>query len=1628
MINGSKKSQKNGSVKLNTIWDDIRNKLFESAHLKYTELSKKDQDSLDGRLALVRIYGGLKNFPAALNVLNTKMTYAEQQLKQVVKANAYIFYEMRDHDGVIKLCNKIKVYDLDILLLKIKSYARLDVDEVDPLIKKIKPEDRKKISIKVDLSKIFLELNRTEKAEQEITTCEYKHDPQLARALMFVYMHSKQYEKAEELYNSVRDFVRINSSFLIIYLNGLLEFQGDIKEKKLKHDKAETIALILFKRNLTKNDLRKIVLMILRNGFESNEVFKYVDKYRKENPSDDQIALYCNISKEEKNAIEGRIFANPGANIVTLRSYMHQNKNNVADYEKGLQAYKVLIENDKDKKDHKLWFDYANFLGEGGKHQEALDICNQIYEVGTKYSKIYTGLAHWICVLNKPESDKYAEAVLKKGLKVCPRSLKIALSYSKLLNTQDRYHEVVAIYEKLLELCPDYVDAKIELSQAYVTIGHTQKAKKMLLQELDKSPDNPYLIVAVSYALIACNEFDSANRHLEGITEHALYWKEFSLSHAICYEKQEDFDSALRILVKRGEMLNKGAQDYLAIINACKRAVKLNKYTKTANEHVNAMRLKFPNDTNMLVACGFYYIEAGDYDAAKDLCMSILQKDPNNTQAHSMRSIVNNKKIAHRTRETFAPPIENQQAFKNQILIEIVREEIENANKLLNIFKEKYPNSRILYYVQASYYLERNKCSKAIKCMDKIKEQFGGYTLEEKLLLVKIYRRFRMWEESEVLLESILVEDPNNLSALGQIAGCYLRKHQIQQAFNACFTAMKMSPNDVHTIMQLANIERSQQNYTRALIYLTILDKLKPNDLKINVQRIKVLRELEHYDAALQLCKVLEEKYPKNRNVLLQSFYIYFDRNQLKEAGEKLNALQMYHDNYGVLTATIRYKLAENKYNKVDIDALFKKLISQNSHKSSAYFEYASYIRTAYSVDEAITLFEEYIENKLQHCSHAYEKLALLYIEKNRLTSAEKIYNKGISNNPEEASLYISYLNFILTIKHGAKVKNQAVEFYQVCWQKLKNNPYVINVLNQAMFRAGFSDFLVKQITDSNINNSVLEKHCDLSSIQEVMSKISALGYGVYALGGAPRFFYLSKKSNRSTSFTLHDVDLITDCPPELLTSTFNGYKSPYISNQVNFIYKDLFFDVSFIGVQMLDPKNYLISLKPLSFDCLLMDKEGKFLDVTGAAFKSLDSLRLETFAKSDFRDNPTLLFRILRHIMEYGCYFDPGINAEKLLQEMSILVKEESRSAKVMAEMIKIILRGRSVDTINFMINCNVLQNINPDLNFMLNQNSEFRRWFYGEITMTDEMVKNERLGLKPSRNYLSSVYLMGNVMRQQYEKKELDEIMLNDLMLRSFGDRKERPQILRNIGNFFVTLKYSLNFNLENFTIQQQELDEEQSNHSRQKIEELAMDISFEAESKTDKPYIFEEYLNESSIEENQTNLSSAIKQTKKHAARGPDKAEEKQRNAETRQVSIVKKETNKSKQLKKNIDKQQTQNKTAKPHNKPFNSSDVEDAALIQKFSKLLLNDTPNPININSPDVPSEHPCNYFINLCRTYVNYVYAYLPNLQRSPKEVENNALRQDYGNNKDVKNTSKHPYTSQKNSKNNKKFKNKKR
>lgn len=137
---------------------------------------------------------------------------------------------------------------------------------------------------------------------------------------------------------------------------------------------------------------------------------------------------------------------------------------------------------------------YGTALNLLGEHEMAIDLHNQALAINYAHPELHLSIAMIYVRINRPI---FAEAHFRRAIELQPECISAYASLGHLLICQRRVAEACEFLEKVVEMQPNFIEARIDLAAAYEILGRQARARDLLtcIKE-DQLPSDYYRALA----------------------------------------------------------------------------------------------------------------------------------------------------------------------------------------------------------------------------------------------------------------------------------------------------------------------------------------------------------------------------------------------------------------------------------------------------------------------------------------------------------------------------------------------------------------------------------------------------------------------------------------------------------------------------------------------------------------------------------------------------------------------------------------------------------------------------------------------------------------------------------------------------------------------------------------------------------------------------------------------------------------------------------------------------------------------------------------------------------------------------------------------------------------------------
>lgn len=428
-----------------------------------------------------------------------------------------------------------------------------------------------------------------------------------------------------------------------------------------------------------------------------------------------------------------------------------------------------------------------------------------------------------------------AETVLREVLNTAPEHLDALIELSKIYQRQRRWTDAEEMLLNALRIDPTILQARIELSKIYQQQNRWRKAEDILLESLNIDPQELHARTELSKIYQRQNRW----REAEGILLESLNIDPGQLNPHIelskIYQRQNRWREAEDVLLKTLQI----EPDILqARIELNKIYQRMKRWKDAENILLEALHLD-PAQLSSRTELSKVYQHTKRWKDAEDVLLDALQIDPENLQSRIELSNI----------------YQRQKRFEDaeDILIAALKvdpRDIQIRRKLSG-----------LYRAQAKF----NEAEGLLReCL-----QIDPNDVHSLLDLGKIYSREpNRYQEAELIFRQIIQKDINNIFARLELASLYVKMKKYAAREDILFEIYEITPEDVRTLVALAEVFKRFRKYRIALQLLVNALAIQDSDLLIVCELIKLymlLRDKKNVELYVNKGQEILDSDPYNR-------------------------------------------------------------------------------------------------------------------------------------------------------------------------------------------------------------------------------------------------------------------------------------------------------------------------------------------------------------------------------------------------------------------------------------------------------------------------------------------------------------------------------------------------------------------------------------------------------------------------------------------------------------------------------------------------------------------------------------------------------------------------------------------
>jgi len=597
----------------------------------------------------------------------------------------------------------------------------------------------------------------------------------------------------------------------------------------------------------------------------------------------------------------------------------------------------------------------------------------------------------------------------KNTLQISPNDIAGYFALAQTLEKLGQVQQAGGFYLKVIELDPNHVQAKINISRFYLKARIVDKAREIIDEALVLDPKNPSAIA-----------LRGATEVLKGNHEAAVKDGNLALG----------FNAANLDALSLLAGLYTGSKEYDKAIAVLAKGVKLN-----------------PKNSELRMLLASIHANNGQNGQAIELLQEIITLNPDKFEYREQlaRFYDANKATeeAIRVLRTAVKEIpDNEKAILSLANYMAKRMTKDDAEKELLNHIEKHPQLYELQFGLARLYVGNNQTEKAKTIYKNIiaKEKTSKHGLTARNQLAKISVLEKDFTEAEKLIAEVLIENPQDSIALTMRGSINLSRNELNSAIADFRTVLKSEPNQplVSQLLAQAHVANNELDLAKEQYLKSIATA--PRNISLRLELAQTLVNKGETDSAVEEISKATNIFPKNL-VLLEALYkLNVARKDpeaaLKVASRIINiddtkaegyyAAGLIYQNQGKLDAgyyEFTKALKRAKKSTKILTAIAKNLITQKRPKDAIEFLKKQIKNTPDNVSVQNLLGEVYLSQKQFKNALAkfklaeklkpewptpYRNLAATHLQQKNTKAAIDAFKRGINATDKNPTLSYS--------------------------------------------------------------------------------------------------------------------------------------------------------------------------------------------------------------------------------------------------------------------------------------------------------------------------------------------------------------------------------------------------------------------------------------------------------------------------------------------------------------------------------------------------------------------------------------------------------------------------------------------
>jgi tetratricopeptide (TPR) repeat protein len=602
-------------------------------------------------------------------------------------------------------------------------------------------------------------------------------------------------------------------------------------------------------------------------------------------------------------------------------------------------------------------------------------------------------------------------------------------------------------YNKVIELNPEYLDAKVKLARIYTIVGTEEyigNAESLLKEVFAKQPDHVEAILIDATINSRRGDKNQAIAKLRKVIERDPGQREAYSLLSVIQASQGNEDSAISTL-KDGIQKNNDAVGLRMML--AQMLVKNSRDVAEAENQLKKIVEIEPDNFNFRIALASFYSTSNQVDKAEAVLRQAIVDDEEDAKRYlALVELLAGRKSAKAAEDELLAAI-NKKPDLYDLRFALVKfyqqlQLTDKAIEALNYISDKqdFEPEGIKAKVQlADIYLARGDISKAQSLINDVLEEKPN---DPSALLVSGKIAFQKQDDQTVInaLRTVLKDEPKNSEASLLLAQAHERNNETELAKETLMRALEADPLNPKNHLNYANYQAgkndmkgAEQTLDKALAYFKA-------DYDLMDGKLKFAAFNKNESAVKELLDQMKLAFPNKEEVFMHRGQYFASKKQYPQALEEFEtALKNSVSVYKPLEAVIQTLLIMNQEQKA-IDKLQARLAGNaddaiaNQFMGQIYFGRKDYTK-------ALEYFAKAMKQAVWEVPYA--SAASVYMITNNVPSALSVLESGVAKVANPIGLQMQ----MAAIYENQKAYDKAMAIYEQVLQSNPANQVVINNL-----------------------------------------------------------------------------------------------------------------------------------------------------------------------------------------------------------------------------------------------------------------------------------------------------------------------------------------------------------------------------------------------------------------------------------------------------------------------------------------------------------------------------------------------------------------------------------------------------